>query len=143
MTQKEKQIFDEYIRRKNLRHSARRDIILKVFLENKGHLTADELYRLTTEIDPGIGFATIYRTLKHLCKSGLSRELKGEDGISRYEHLYGRRHHDHLICSVCGKFTEVSDSRIEKLQEELAQKEGFTIIWHKLELYGICRKCKG
>jgi Fur family ferric uptake transcriptional regulator len=112
-------------------------------LKTERHLTADELYRLVKRRNPTIGFATIYRTVKLLCECGLSREFKLENGSVRYEHLYGHEHHDHLICLKCGKFIEVVDPEIEKLQEKLARKEGFILQGHKLLAYGICRECKG
>jgi Fur family ferric uptake transcriptional regulator len=139
---KEEGIFADYVRRKNLKHSVQRDQILRIFLKSEKHLTADELYQAVKKNSPGIGFATIYRTLKLLCESGLCRELKCEDGLTRYEHLYGHEHHDHLICLKCGKFIEVANPEIERIQEELARKEGFTVMRHRLELYGICRKCR-
>ncbi|MFH0941236.1 MAG: transcriptional repressor [Candidatus Omnitrophota bacterium] len=139
---KEEEIFGEYVRNKNLKSSSQRQQILKIFLKSERHLTADELYQEAKKVSPHIGYATIYRTLKHFCDSGLCREFKCEDGVTRYEHLYGHRHHDHLICTKCGKFIEVVDSGIEKLQEGLARKEGFMLIKHKLELYGLCKNCR-
>ena len=139
---KEEQVFADYVRRKNLKHSVQREAILKIFLKNERHLTVDELYQAAKKAAPGIGFATIYRTLKHLCDSGLCRELKCEDGVTRYEHLYGHSHHDHLICTQCGKFVEVVHPQIEKLQDEIAKKEGFLLARHRLELYGLCRNCQ-
>ncbi len=139
---KEEEIFGEYVRNKNLKSSSQRQQILKIFLKSERHLTADELYHEAKKVSAHIGYATIYRTLKHFCESGLCREFKCEDGVTRYEHLYGHRHHDHLICTKCGKFIEVVDSGIEKLQEELARKEGFMLTKHKLELYGLCKNCR-
>ena len=139
---KEEEVFGEYVRNKNLKLSSQRQHILKIFLKSERHLTAEELYLETKKVSPHVGYATIYRALKHFCESGLCRELKCEDGVTRYEHLYGHRHHDHLICTRCGKFIEVVDSGIEKLQEELARKEGFMLIKHKLELYGLCKNCQ-
>jgi len=138
----EQQIFNDFVRGKGLKQSDQRQEILMTFLKIEKHLTADELYRLVKKKNPKIGFATIYRTLKLLCESGLCRELKLEDGSVRYEHLYGHDHHDHLICVKCGKFIEVVDPEIEKLQERLAKKEGFTLQGHKLLMYGICRECR-
>lgn len=138
----EQQIFNDFVRGKGLKQSDQRQEILMAFLKIEKHLTADELYRLVKKKNPKIGFATIYRTLKLLCESGLCRELKLEDGSVRYEHLYGHDHHDHLICVKCGKFIEVVDSEIEKLQERLAKKECFTLQGHKLLMYGICRECR-
>ena len=139
---KEIELFEDYIRSKNLRHSEQRIQILEVFLKSEKHLTADELYRMVKKKNPSIGTATVYRTLKVLRESGLCRELKLDDGTTRYEHLYGHKHHDHLVCTHCGSLVEVVDPEIEKMQIKLAKAHGFYIKSHKLEMYGICKRCR-
>ncbi|MFA4842755.1 MAG: transcriptional repressor [Candidatus Omnitrophota bacterium] len=139
---KEGKIFEDYLTAKNLKHSEQRIEIMHTFLNTNRHLSADELYGIVHKNYPAIGYATIYRTLKLLCACGLSRELKFEDGTSRYEHLLGHKHHDHLICTKCGRFVEVVDPEIERLQERLAKLHGFYPERHRMELYGVCRKCK-
>ena len=142
MAQEEEKIFEDYLATKNLKHSEQREAILHVFLNIDKHLTASELYRIVQKKYPKVGYATIYRTLRLLCECGLCRELKLEDGTARYEHLYGHQHHDHLICTKCGRFVEVVDPEIERLQEKLAKQHGFYPERHRMELYGVCRKCK-
>lgn len=139
---KEEKIFEDYLADKNLKHSGQRRGILHIFLRHDKHLTANELYRIVQVKYPGIGYVTIYRTLKLLRECGLCRELKLEDGTTRYEHLYGHRHHDHLICTKCGRFVEVVDEEIERLQEKLAKQHGFYPERHRMELYGVCKRCK-
>ena len=139
---KETRMLEDYLAAKNLKYSRQREEILDIFLSLDRHLTASELYNIVQKKYPRLGFATIYRTLKLLCECGLCRELKLEDGTTRYEHLYGHRHHDHLICTKCGRFTEVVDPDIERLQEKLFRRHGFYPQRHRLELYGICRNCK-
>lgn len=140
--EKEEKILESYLREKNLKHSEQRKEILRIFLNIDKHLTANELYRIVQKKYPAIGFATIYRTLKLLCEVGLCRELKLEDGTTRFEHLYNHRHHDHLICTKCGKFVEIIESGIEELQEKIFKLYGFHPQRHRMELYGICKKCK-
>jgi Fur family ferric uptake transcriptional regulator len=140
--QKEKEIFQDYIRNKSLRHSEKRMQILDVFLKTEKHLTAEELYRLAQKKNSSIGVATVYRALKLFRDCGLCRELRLDDGTTKYEHLYSHKHHDHMICTSCGAIVEVIDPKIEKLQEKLARAHGFKIKSHKLEIYGICRKCR-
>jgi len=140
--EKEEKVFEDYLKVKNLKNSQQRKEILYIFLNTEKHLTANELYRLVQKKYPAIGYATIYRTLKLLCECGLCRELKFEDGTTRYEHLYGHKHHDHLICIKCGRVVEVVDSQIESLQEKLFRQYGFYPQRHRMELYGICKKCK-
>ncbi|MEW6087969.1 MAG: transcriptional repressor [bacterium] len=140
---KEEKILEEYIASKNLRPTVQRKQILNVFLATDRHLTADELYAVVKEKYSNVGFATIYRTLKLLCECGLCRELKLEDGTSRYEHLYEHKHHDHLVCIKCGRLVEVVEPGIERLQEKLFKKHGFEPERHRMELYGVCKACKG
>ncbi len=139
---KEKELFQSYIESKGLRHSGQRMQILDVFLKTEKHLTTEEFHKLVQKKHPSIGIATVYRTLKLLSDCGLCRELKLEDGITRYEHLYEHEHHDHLVCTQCGALVEVLDAEIERLQEKLARSHGFEIESHKLELYGVCKKCR-
>jgi len=84
----------------------------------------------------------VYRTLKLLTSSGLAREVDFGEGLSRYEHLWGHAHHDHLICTSCGRTLEVMDTEIERLQERLAQRHGFSLTGHKMDLYGLCPRCR-
>lgn len=135
-------ILEEFIRSNNLRHSDQRKQILEIFLNTEKHLTAEELYTIVKKKNPAIGYATIYRTLRLLSDAGLSRELLLEDGTTRYEHMYGHKHHDHLICTECGKFVEIESPEIEAIQDKLALKNGFTLLKHRFELYGLCSTCQ-
>ncbi len=138
----EQKIFDDFVKKNGLKHSDQRREILLTFLKTEKHLTADELFRLVKKKNPSVGVATVYRTLKLICESGLGREFRPEDGIARYEHLYGHEHHDHLICTSCGDLLEVVNPEIERLQEKLARANGFHIRSHKLEIYGTCKNCR-
>lgn len=139
--ERERKAFEDYIYGKNLKHSEQRTHIMEAFLGVERHLTVDELYAIVKEKHPSIGFATIYRTVKLFCDCGICSELRFDDGTIRYEHLYGHEHHDHLICTECGKFEEVVDAEIEKLQDRLAKKSGFVLRKHRLQLYGVCKDC--
>jgi Fur family ferric uptake transcriptional regulator len=135
--------FERYLERSGLRATAQRSLILDVFLKTERHLTAEELYRLVSRKDPSVGQATVYRTLRLLVDSGVAREVDFGDGMARYEHGFGHEHHDHLICIRCRKSIEVMDGRIEKLQERLAAGHGFTLTGHTMDLFGLCRECRG
>ncbi len=135
-------IFSEYMVQNSLKDTPQRRLILKFFLENHGHLSADEFYHLLREKGLAVGQATVYRTLKLLCDSGLAKEVNFGDGMSRYEVAYGHRHHDHLICELCKDNLEVVDDEIEALQKVLAAKYGYILTSHSLYLYGICPKCR-
>jgi Fur family ferric uptake transcriptional regulator len=135
-------IFQQFLADKNLKHSRKRDWILEIFLRIEKHLTAEDLWSAVRKKHPSVGFATVYRTMKLLCESGMCRELIFDDGTTRYEHKYGHEHHDHLICTECGRCLEVVDEKIERLQEHLMKHHGFSPQYHRMDLYGVCKKCK-
>ncbi|MGE5582125.1 MAG: Fur family transcriptional regulator [Bacillota bacterium] len=138
---KESDILINYLKEKNLKITGRRKQILDAFLSNEKHISAEELYDQLKRDNPAIGLATIYRTLKLLCECGLANAIHFSNGVTRYEHLFGHEHHDHLICLNCGKYFEVIDPDIEELQEKLARKNNFEVLQHRMELYGICQEC--
>jgi Fur family transcriptional regulator, ferric uptake regulator len=134
-------ILENYIKEKQIKKSSQRNVILEKFLNTEKHLTVNELYELVKKSNPEIGFATVYRAIKVITAAGLAEEIDIGDGIKRYEHKYGHKHHDHLICIKCGEFIEFFDPDIEKLQEKITKKHKFSAIDHKLMIKGICSKC--
>jgi Fur family ferric uptake transcriptional regulator len=137
----EQEVFRRYLREKKLKRTPQRELIFEVFINFKGHISAEKLFQKAQEKLPDVGFATVYRTLKHLTSCGLARELDFGDGRIQYEPEYNRRHHDHLICTKCGTYIEFFNPRIEELQEQAGRKHGFKITSHRMQLYGLCRKC--
>ena len=119
-----------------------RDLIIRMFSEAGRHLSAEELYILVKKKEPGIGYATVYRTLKLLAESGLAHERRFEDGFNRYELSDSDAHHDHLICTGCGRILEFENDEIERLQQVVAKKNHFVVTSHKLEIYGLCTECQ-
>jgi Fur family transcriptional regulator, ferric uptake regulator len=138
-----KKIFQEFIASRGLKSTRQRDIILDCFLSSDRHISIEELYLKLRAKHPGIGYATVYRTLKLFAESGIARETHFGDGQTRYEHILEGEHHDHLVCTRCGGIVEFENETIERLQAEVAVAHGFLIETHKLELYGICAKCQG
>lgn len=138
----ERRILKDYLARNQLKYTKQRQIILNAFLNIEGHVSAEELFKMVIEIEPSIGLATVYRTLAVLCHCGLAQERQFGDNQTRYEHVYDHNHHDHLICTSCGKITEFSDPKIEKLQDDVSAKHQFRVLKHKLELYGVCLDCQ-
>lgn len=126
---------------RGLKFTRQRQLILHAFLRAEKHITAEGLYRRVTKQDPRVGLATVYRTLALFCECGLARRHDFGEGQTRYEHTYGQGHHDHLICQVCGKVREFHDPMIEELQKQVSKQAGFTVVSHKLEIYGYCEEC--
>ncbi len=143
MQKKPTEHLSEYLVDRGLKSTSQRDKILDVFVKAGRHLSAEELYDRVRKLHPGIGFATVYRTLKLLAEAGLAQERRFEDGFTRYEHASPDAHHDHLICTRCGAIIEFENERIEALQQDVARKHHFEVQNHKLELYGLCEACQG
>jgi Fur family ferric uptake transcriptional regulator len=142
MKRVKKKAFRDFIVNKGLKSTRQRDIILDAFLASDRHMSIEELYLKLRSKNPNIGYATVYRTLKLFAESGIAREIQFGDGQTRYEHVNEGEHHDHLVCTRCGAIAEFANEAIEKLQDEVANSHGFLIENHKLELYGICAKCR-
>ena len=136
-----REVFLEYLRKRGLNMTPQRAVIVETFLESEGHFSSEELCGRARKLDPAIGQATVYRTLKLLVESGLAGALLAGEGPTLYEHSYGHAHHDHLVCLECGVKVEIVDPEIEKRQEELAEAQGFTLTRHSMVLYGLCPAC--
>ena len=119
-----------------LRMTLPRKIILEVIEDSADHPDVEELYTRASKIDPTISIATVYRTVKLFDEAGILDKLEFGDGRARYEDAE-RDHHDHLIDINSGSVIEFVDSDIEKLQEKIANKLGYKLMGHKLELYGV------
>ncbi|UCF96065.1 MAG: transcriptional repressor [Spirochaetaceae bacterium] len=118
-----------------------RVVITSVLFELERHIDAAELHHAVNHRFPGIGRATIYRTLQLLRDRGLVAEREFGDGLRRYE-FRRASHHDHLVCLLCGRVLEFEEASIEALQEQVASRHGFEVLRHRLELYGHCRNCR-
>lgn len=130
----------EHLTKHQLKLTRQREQVLSLFLKQE-HITAEQMYRSLSKKDPHIGLATIYRTLNLFCDAGLA-QARHFGAQTQYDNVSHKGHHDHLICTACGKILEFANSEIERLQEEVAAKNGFTIQTHRLELYGLCSRCR-
>lgn len=139
--QRLRQQLDSYMAQQGLRSTGQRRIIVDQFFRTKGHVTIDDLLEQVRSEDSGIGYATVYRTMKMLASGGIANEHKFTDGMTRYELADEETHHDHLICIECGRIQEFEEPLIEQLQERVATQYKFRIVEHKHELYGVCAQC--
>ncbi|MEM8654596.1 MAG: Fur family transcriptional regulator [Pseudomonadota bacterium] len=124
---------------KGLRMTQPRRIIAQVLEESDDHPDVEELYNRASAIDSSISIATVYRTVKLFEEAGILDKLEFGDGRARYEDAE-RDHHDHLIDMNSGEVIEFVDEEIEALQEKIAEKLGYELRGHRLELYGVPRK---
>jgi len=137
-----KEKLSSFLKEKGFKSTRQRDIIASEFLKTGEHVTAEDLYKKINRKHKDIGFTTVYRTLKLLKKSGLATESIFADNLTRYEPLSEDDHHDHLVCLDCGSITEFENSKIERLQEKIADEFGFHTVSHKMDLYGYCSECR-
>jgi Fur family ferric uptake transcriptional regulator len=134
--------FHQWIKEQGLKSTAQRDDIAQVFFNSDRHISVEELYSEVRQINPRVGYATVYRTLKLLKECGLAAERHFADGQARFEKVEEEHHHDHIICERCGRIVEFVHNEIEALQEEVAHRFGFVATNHKMEIYGICQECR-
>ena len=121
---------------KGVKLTEQRKTIAKIMSDSQDHPDVDELYRRASKIDPKISIATVYRTVKLFEEAGIVAKHDFKGGKARYEEL-NEGHHDHLIDIKTGEIIEFVDDEIEKLQQKVAEKYGYKLVDHKLELYGI------
>ena len=131
-----------YLSQHGLKSTRQRTVILTVLQGIKRHFTLDDLLAEVQLSIPNVGMATIYRTMKLFSAAGIVTERRFDDGITRYETFIEDDHHDHLICTTCKRIVEFEDDIIEQRQHHVAEKFGFKLISHRMELYGECTKPK-
>ena len=125
--------------KKGVKLTDQRKIIAKIMSEANDHPDVDELYNRVSKIDSKISIATVYRTVKLFEEFGILAKHEFKGGKARYEQL-SESHHDHLIDVKSGEIIEFVDQEIEKLQKKVAEKYGYDLVDHKLELYGVKKK---
>ena len=126
-----------------LRMTGQRRVIARVLSSAHDHPDVEEVYRRANAVDPRISLSTVYRTLRLFARKGILERHDFGAGRGRYEEAT-RRHHDHLIDIETGKVIEFRNEEIEQIQERVARELGFSLVGHKLELYGtrIKRPCE-
>ncbi len=135
--------FKELLKKNNLKFTIQREVILETLYGSDAHLTPEALHHLIQNKHPDLktGIATVYRTLALLEESGVVTSLSFGAQGKKYE-LGAKEHHDHLICTECGKITEFVDEEIEKRQHFITKELGFKMEDHSMQIYGICSQCQ-
>ncbi len=124
---------------KGVKLTEQRKVIARVMSESQDHPDVDELYNRISKIDSKISIATVYRTVKLFEEAGILAKHDFKGGKARYEEI-SESHHDHLIDIKTGEIIEFVNDEIENLQKKVAEKYGYDLVDHKLELYGIKKK---
>ena len=134
------EIFEDYLRSQNLKHSRPRNDILEVFLASRGLFSAQELHEQVRQKNPRVGFATVYRTLKLLEDCGLARSMDCGDGTQRYEP--NRFEHHRIICLSCSRTVEFLSPELESLLRQAQKEHDFTPQSHAVRILSVCTDCK-
>lgn len=121
---------------KGLKVTSQRKIIIKVIFSSNEHPDVEEIYHKANKLDAKIGIATVYRTVRMLEEAGLIQKHDFGDGRARYESI-SEEHHDHLIDIRSGHIIEFHNEEIEQLQKKIAEKLGYKLVDHRLELYAV------
>lgn len=136
------EILSVFLRERGLRMTSQREIVALSFLQAKGHLSAEELYARVKRSNPKVGFTTVFRTLNTLVSCGLASEVRLNDGRKRFERLYKRPHHHHLVCVRCNRTIEFLGPELEELQQRISSRYHFKLLQPELRLLGICQRCQ-
>lgn len=134
--------FRTYLRQHNLPVTPQRLAIASVLFASDRHLSAEEVAQDVAAVGENAGTATIYRTLDLLVKSGLVVERDFGEGFRRFEPSRGVPHHEHLLCTVCGRVDEFRDERLERMTTIIAESHGYSRQRHRLVIYGVCGECQ-
>ncbi|HEY0970748.1 MAG TPA: Fur family transcriptional regulator [Gemmatimonadales bacterium] len=134
--------FRVYLRDHNFPVTAQRMAIAEVVLASDRHLSAEEVARELEGQGGSAGTATVYRTLELLVRSGLVVERDFGEGFKRFEPARGIPHHEHLLCTVCGRVTEFRDERLERMTTLIAEAYGYSRQRHRLVIHGVCEQCR-
>jgi Fur family ferric uptake transcriptional regulator len=134
--------FRKYLASEELKLTRQRAAILDGIFVTHGHFDADDLFFALRKGGKRISKATVYRTLELLTAAGLIREVDVGKGHRAFEHIFGRSHHDHLICTSCGKMVEFDDPVVEELQNRVCRRFSFQGESHSLRILGRCASCR-
>lgn len=121
---------------KGMKMTGQRRVIAQVLSDSTDHPDVEEVYRRSSDVDPKISIATVYRTVRLFEEAGIVERLDFGDGRARYEEA-SEDHHDHLIDVQSGKIVEFHDEEIEELQRKIAEKLGYKLVDHRMELFGV------
>ncbi len=134
--------FIKYLRDNGYLITRQRRRIAEIIFSSTGHLSVEDIQNLLRQKKIAASIASIYRTLDVLIKSNLVVQHRFGKRFKRFEAVLKDRHHDHLICTRCGKVLEFKNDAIEELQLKVAREHDFNITNHKLDIYGYCTKCR-
>jgi Fur family ferric uptake transcriptional regulator len=136
------QVLFSYLKEQGFKFSKKRAAVIEYFVNADRHFTVEQLYLELKKKYEGLGYSTVYRTLKLLVDSGVATVHHFGETDARFELVHQQDHHDHFMCKYCGTIIEFHSTSIERLQLEVARQFGFTVVDHELQLFGVCKSCR-
>ncbi|MBS3758861.1 MAG: transcriptional repressor [Desulfobacterales bacterium] len=137
----EKKQFEKLFKEENIDDFENRFKVLETFLETERHVTIAELIEDLKGKNIDLSPEFVEETLQLMCHFGFAQKVRFENGDIRYEHRHLGHHHDHMICTKCGKIIEFKDDQLESLQSRIVSNYGFHMLQHQMNIYGICSEC--
>lgn len=135
--------FLEHLKAKGLKGTPERLEVLREVFGRHSHFAVEDVVLAMRRKGRQVSRATVYRTLSLLTETGLLREAVRGQGYTHYEHVHESEHHDHLLCVHCGAVVEFVSPEIERLQDEICRRHGFTPLSHAHQVNGLCARCEG
>jgi len=137
----EKEQFCKLFKQDQLTDFEDRFAVLEVFMQTDGHVSSTQMIERLNELNLQLDPEFVRDTLKLMCQYGFASKQQFDSGETLYEHLHLGQHHDHMVCTTCGAIVEFEDPGLEALQVQVAERQGFHLLQHKMEMYGICAQC--
>ncbi len=137
----ERRQFEKLFKQEKIDQFEDRFKILEAFLQTEQHVTINSLWLILKDKKINLSSEFIEETLELMCRFGLAQKNRFDNGIVHYEHRHLGQHHDHMICTKCGKIIEFKDDQLEQLQSQVVSAFGFHMLQHRMEIYGICADC--
>ena len=137
----EKEQFSKLFKQDQITDFENRFAVMEAFMQVEGHISSEQMIQRLRELGYHLDPEFVRDTLKLMCQYGFASKQQFNNGEILYEHLHLGQHHDHMVCTKCGKIVEFKDPQLEQLQIQAAERHGFHLLQHKMEMYGICSKC--
>lgn len=137
----EKEQFGKLFQQDQITDLEDRLAVMEAFLETDAHVSSTQIIQRLNDLGHSLDPEFVRDTMKLMCQYGFASKRQFDNGQILYEHLHLGQHHDHLVCTKCRKIVEFEDPLLETLQVQAAQRHGFHLLQHKLEMYGICSQC--
>jgi len=134
--------FEKFLTEQDSRYTSQKQTIVEEIGKIRRHFEVEDFIDKLRHNNTQFSRATVYRTLKQLFDAGLIQKITTKDGKVFYEHNFRRKHHDHIICSVCGSISELSEKIIDQVIDDYCKKTGFSLEYRSMHIYGKCRGCR-